>query len=899
MNSERMITFFKKLDQKWYPVIAFGLTLLTVTLSFSMAQMLSNGKYTVLYGDFLKQYVPFARLYAQEIRQGNFSGYSWNVSMGQGTSLLYAFYSYSPFYLLFLLISDDLLASELVVLLRIATAALTCCLYLQKGRKEEGVRCIFFSVCYAMCSFQIVFFVFSDCVYLFPLVLLAIHYYLETKKISGLVMVYAASFVIHFYYGYLIGLFSFFYFVGLLWCRDGKGWIRKNGKLLFVYLIGVIAAILLSMAALCPAIMYYFDNSGMVDGSYTELKLLPTDFWYAMYLGRPFAFNQDLPYLYCGLPVLLLLPFYFTNQKISKKERITAGAALAALLLVSYIQPLYEMLHLFNKPDGYTVRYTFIIILLMVVIACRQCAFLRDIGRKKLFAAAAVDILFYFAGYLLNRSFFEAGTLSLTVPAAIANIVLILLWCVGLSVALTDRLDASSKVLAAIALLMMEMGLNAYWTIYRLPVVSEDEYRSWYKETEAALEQLKQEDQGIYRTGFSYYMIPNQQSLFDYMGVPIYASARNARLDSFMFYMGDAVGFGFFQRGANDVTDMLLSVKYYVDLQEYNPIAEWQIPEYYRMEHTLELGYMVSDQILLAEPYTRDVFSNQNQLLSAMTGEEIAVYREAGVPELLPIGMEWEAEGEGMSFSKAEEAEMGVLDYAIPAGTYEKAYAYFSRTDDEGGENASDHTLTGYTLTEKEFEVCVFSMGNYRRPYLTERLLYSPAIIEMERRGDQFSVRLIDYNEAGIQSSYRKLFLYYQDDGELKRAHEILSKNQWEIEEFQDGYVKAEIDVAEDKDILFLSIPYDKGWELLVDGSRQELLGLLDGSFLGARLSPGTHELILRYTPRGRKMGILLSFCGAGLWAILFAMDRKTHKKIGLSIFEKKYRKGNDRKEHK
>ncbi|MDE6687098.1 MAG: YfhO family protein, partial [Lachnospiraceae bacterium] len=504
MNSERMITFFKKLDQKWYPVIAFGLTLLTVTLSFSMAQMLSNGKYTVLYGDFLKQYVPFGRLYAQGIRQGNFSGYSWNVSMGQGTSLLYAFYSYSPFYLLFLLISDDLLASELVVLLRIVTAALTCCLYLQKGRKEEGVRCIFFSVCYAMCSFQIVFFVFSDCVYLFPLVLLAIHYYLETKKISGLVMVYAASFVIHFYYGYLIGLFSFFYFVGLLWCRDGKGWIRKNGKLLFVYLIGVITAILLSMAALCPAIMYYFDNSGMVDGSYTELKLLPTDFWYAMYLGRPFAFNQDLPYLYCGLPVLLLLPFYFTNQKISKKERITAGAALAALLLVSYIQPLYEMLHLFNKPDGYTVRYTFIIILLMVVIACRQCAFLRDIGRKKLFSAAAVDILFYFAGYLLNRSFFEAGTLSLTVPAAIANIVLILLWCVGLSVALTDRLDASSKVLAAIALLMMEMGLNAYWTIYRLPVVSEDEYRSWYKETEAALEQLKQEDQGIYRTGVSY-----------------------------------------------------------------------------------------------------------------------------------------------------------------------------------------------------------------------------------------------------------------------------------------------------------------------------------------------------------------------------------------------------------
>ncbi len=874
MNTDCIISYLKKVNPKWYPVIAFILTLLTVTLSFSMAQMLSNGKYTVLFGDFLKQYVPFARLHAQEIRQGNFSGYSWNVSMGQGTSLLYAFYSYSPFYLLFLLISDDLVASELAVLLRIATAALTFCLYLQKGRKEKGLKCIFFSICYAVCSFQIVFYIACDSVYLFPLALLSIHHFIDTKKASGLTLVYAVSFVIYFYYGYLIGIFSLLYFVGLLWYRDGKGWIRKNVKLILIYMTSVAAAVLLSMVMLCPAIMYYLDNSGVFDSSYTGLKLLPTDFWHAMYLGRPFTYNQDLPYLYCGLPVLLLLQMYFINHKISKKERITAGVALSALLLVSYISPLYEMLHLFNRPDGYTVRYTFVTVLLLVVIACRECTFLRDISQKKLFAVAVVDILFYFVGYLLNRGIFDSGILSLTVPAAIANIAFLLLWCIVFYVVFTNCLDKVSLTLAVMLLIMVETGLNSYLIIDELSVISEEMYRSWQEEAKGAVEDLKQEDQGIYRVGFSYYLTTNQQALLGYMGVPIFASTRSAALDTFMFYMGDSVRFGFYQTGANDVTDMLLGVKYYIDQQEYDPAAiARQTPEYYRMEHTLEMGYMVSDQILTVKPYTRDVFYNQNRLLSAMTGEEIDVYREAGVPELLPIGMEWEVEGEGMSFSKAEEAEVGVLDYAIPVGSYEKAYAYFSLTDDAEGENVS-----GHTLTEKEFAVYVFSMGNYRRPYLTDRLLYSPAIIEMERRGDQFSVRLIDYNEAGIQSAYRKLFLYYQDDGELDRAHEILSKNQWEIEEFQDGYVKAEIDVAEDRDILFLSIPYDKGWELLVDGSRQELLGLLDGSFLGARLSPGTHELILRYKPRGRMAGILLTGCGAVLWAVLFAMDRKIRK---------------------
>lgn len=877
MNTKRIVCFFKKLDQKWYPVIAFILTLLTAALAFSMAQMLSNGKYTVLFGDFLEQYVPYARLRAREIWQGNFSGFTWHVSMGQGTSLLYAFYSNSPFYLLFLLIPDDLLASELVVLLRIAAAAPAFCLYLQKGRKEEGIRCIFFSICYAMCSFQMVFYVFCDCVYLFPLALLAIHHFIETKKVSCLVIVYTASFIIHFYYGYLIGLFSFIYLIGFLWYRNGKGWVRKNRKLLFVYLTGVTAAVLLSMAALWPAIMYYLDNPGAFEGSYTGLNLLPTDFWHAMYLGRPFAFNQNLPYLYCGLPVLLLLQFYFTNNKISGKERITSGVLLLSLLLISYIQPLYELLHLFNRPDGYTARYTFVTVLLLVVIACRQSVFLSEIRLRKIFAVAVVDILFYFAGYLLNRWIFPAGELVVTMPAAAANVVWILFWCAGFYAAVTKRLDKPSLTLAALLLIMAETGWNAYWLIDGLPVVSEEGYRVWKEETEGKLEALRQEDPGIYRVAFSYDMTRNQQSLLGCMGVPVYSSARNTALDNFMLYMGDAVNWGFSQAGANDVTDMIFGVKYYVDSQENAPADSLGMATgYYQTKHPLEMGYMVSEEILLPLSYTRDVFRNQNLLLSAMTGEEIAVYREADAPEILSAGMEWKTEGDGMSFSKEAGAEMGVLDFAVPAGPYEKAYAYFSLTGEEQGESVS-----GHTLTEKEFAVYVFSMGNYRRPYLEDRLLYSPAIIEMERREDQFAVRLIDYNEEGILSSYQRLFLYYQEEAELDRAHEILSRNQWEIEELRDGYVRAWIDVPEDKSILFLSIPYDRGWRLLVDGREQELLELLEGSFLGARLPAGKHELVLRYTPRGKWAGILLSAGGAIVWVLLVEIERKGRKGKG------------------
>ena len=74
----------------------------------------------------------------------------------------------------------------------------------------------------------------------------------------------------------------------------------------------------------------------------------------------------------------------------------------------------------------------------------------------------------------------------------------------------------------------------------------------------------------------------------------------------------------------------------------------------------------------------------------------------------------------------------------------------------------------------------------------------------------------------------------------------------------------------EEEGKLVLSIPYDKGWTVWVNGEETEP-DMFGGAFLALNLEPGDYEIRLHYVPVGRTAGVLLSLISiclgaAGLW---------------------------------
>lgn len=79
------------------------------------------------------------------------------------------------------------------------------------------------------------------------------------------------------------------------------------------------------------------------------------------------------------------------------------------------------------------------------------------------------------------------------------------------------------------------------------------------------------------------------------------------------------------------------------------------------------------------------------------------------------------------------------------------------------------------------------------------------------------------------------------------------------------------------KQVLFISIPYDKGWKFIDDGEVLETFNV-DGGFTGIILNPGYHYIDAWYQPKGFKAGFALSCIGfTGIIGLIY-LDLKHNK---------------------
>jgi uncharacterized membrane protein YfhO len=83
---------------------------------------------------------------------------------------------------------------------------------------------------------------------------------------------------------------------------------------------------------------------------------------------------------------------------------------------------------------------------------------------------------------------------------------------------------------------------------------------------------------------------------------------------------------------------------------------------------------------------------------------------------------------------------------------------------------------------------------------------------------------------------------------------------------------------ASKNELLFFSIPYDKGWSARVDGITEKPL-LVNIGFLGVPLDKGSHTVELRYTPPYFYAGLLVTIAGLLLYLMLITVKSTVEKK--------------------
>jgi uncharacterized membrane protein YfhO len=115
------------------------------------------------------------------------------------------------------------------------------------------------------------------------------------------------------------------------------------------------------------------------------------------------------------------------------------------------------------------------------------------------------------------------------------------------------------------------------------------------------------------------------------------------------------------------------------------------------------------------------------------------------------------------------------------------------------------------------------------------------------------------------------LFYQYQQDYLNKQS--VLMENSFNNIEHTNNKISFETDYNEAK-MIVLSVPYDDGWKLRVNGVETKIYKVNSG-FIGMVAPAGKHEFLLEYTTPGIDVGLLISFISLLLIIAMMTLDKK------------------------
>lgn len=879
----------KKLLKKYfynYYFLSFVLGALAYYLFLAYSQM-AGGKYILLEGDTLNGTVPTIMTMCDNILHGKGISYTWSMGLGINSYINLAgisFFNVSTLFYLLLNNVDYTITTIIVLVLKAGITSLFFYIYMDKIWNVKGVKCIIFAVCYAMCAYWVVYIpamlAYADAIYMLPVILYLISEYASNGKYKLMCLAYLYLFLNFYYTGYIVGFFSLFYLI-LYMCFINRYTIVTILKKLFLFgacivLTAGITAIILYPAAYFIMTKYAADASQLSEAM--EINIL--DIYNQLFIGQVCGYYTSYPYIYCGLPALLLCPLYFINKKINKNEKLVFAILLSIMIVSCIILPLYLFWHCMDAPDGDPYRFSFIISFIMCVIAAKTSDYLFEIKKEVLFIAVLINVAVYIACMYIQpiyqkefRSYPSNNWLYFMINAGL--MLAYLAWVFLYRKNCENSINQKAFKMIIVLLVMAELIVNARSGYYKeanlYPKNNEDTYRLWKDTVSEAVNEIS-DDESFYRISSENDYIINAPLFFNYNGISTFTNMENYEVRKAVENLGLLTSpKDIFCNGLTDFTRMILAVGYEIKNVGFGFHNDYvtdfdQHAEVIKNDYKLSLGFLVNEGIIDFEFPGRNQFDNINAIAECMTGEKHLIY-DLNVQSLQikEEGIRVVDNGNGVfSFVlDTEDDSGGMLVFMLP---YDSRDAYIQ----------FDY---GWSAYDKKSPIICDAITGVFNEY--ERLSGS-FIKQLTRLDDGFEIAIFTTKGfyTDVVAPINTNIAFYNKD-EFIKVYNKLCGSQLIVDRYDNGYVHGTIDVIDDNKVLFTSIPYDEGWEVYVNGEKTQIIKLLDDAFIGVALPKGRFDVEFKYHVPGLKTGMIISVVSLILMMILFKVNIaiKTNKR--------------------
>ncbi|MBE6149727.1 MAG: hypothetical protein E7170_03265 [Firmicutes bacterium] len=354
---------------------------LTIFLFFFYINGLLTDK-MILIGDSEIQYYPLFH-YLKGIFDGTNSLF-YSFSKGVGGTMFGTFFYYisSPLNSIVHFIEDKYILDFMTYLtiFKLSLCGLTMYIYMSKKFKTNSYMILIFSLLYSLSGYNLNYFLnimWLDVIALTPIVLLGIDRIIDNKSPLLYIITLTISIYSNYYISYMLCIFCVLYFIYEILLKYD---FKTNKKEIFntfkKFIISSLLSGLMCSFFLIPCIIEMTDYgrhsslNEILKFNFNIFNLIANSYLGSVDTTHPF--NTYSINLYCGIIIFPLIYLYFKNKDISKKEKILSGILIIFMILPCFIEPLNYIWHLFTIPIGYNYRYSFLLILFLLIISFKS-----------------------------------------------------------------------------------------------------------------------------------------------------------------------------------------------------------------------------------------------------------------------------------------------------------------------------------------------------------------------------------------------------------------------------------------------------------------------------------------------------------------------------------------------
>ncbi len=777
---------FDQRNMQWTAMIlSFCIPSAIMLVLFVINGIYPFGDRSFLFADLYHQYMPFFTELLHKVGEGESLYFSYHLGIGSNFLALFVYYLASPLHIFSLLVPESHLVEFIsyLIVFKIGLAGFTSFLYLQKHFHTKDCGALLFSCFYALSGFMAAYnynIMWVDCVVLLPLIVLGLERLVKEGRWGLYCVALALSIFTNFYISIMVCIFLVLYFIVLLVTEKHR--LRSMGYFaLFSLLAGGMASVLLipEVCAILETDFGDMDFPSKVESYFSVLDMLAR---HCICVTTERGLDH-WPNIYCGSAVLMLVPMYLMNRKISIREKF-CRMALAGFLLLSFGTNLLDFIwHGLNYPDSLPARQSFIYIFLVLVMCYEAWLRVRETDEQQILYGylCAVGFFLFCEKFVAHEDFYPGVKL--------LTLVFVSIYAVLLYVYRTrPRGCKVMKAAAIVALLTVaaECGINTYNT--SVGTVSRSEYFRQVSDYKELYEMTKDREEGVYRLEKFTRRTNNDGTL---TGIPT-ASLFSSTMNSYVMDMYRLLGMRYSKvfysfDGATAFTSALLNVKYMFGDSEkyenglYTLIGQKGEVYLYQCNASLPFGYVAPLEYDLSDDYQDHGIHLQNRMV-----------RDLGI--------------NGTLFRKARATQSG---------------DDISFTADKDGYYYAILTAWGTGRIE-------YTGGSTETEAFKDLKLGSILYLGYLEEGQSIMLKNGDENDATPKISAN---VYQLNETVLEQALEALSAQHMENVVWESDHIAGDIAMEEPGRVIF-TLPYEDGWTVMVNGEERE--GVLFGGCLMA-----------------------------------------------------------------